>query len=61
MVDFRSLNGKEYAHTIHGFEVKIHSSSSSAIEEVDSGSSKVCWFILVSHAVLQAVCTRLSC
>ena len=45
---FSSLKGKEYAYSIHGFEVKIHSSTQSAIEEVDSGSSKVLikWILL---------------
>lgn len=35
------LDGKEHAHTIHGFEVKIHASQVSSTDEVNSGSSKV--------------------
>lgn len=41
LVAFRFLSGKEHAHTIHGFEVKICASKASSIDEVGSGSSKV--------------------
>ena len=31
----------EHAHTIHGFEVKVHASAASSIQAADHGSNKV--------------------
>ena len=35
------LDGKECAHTIHGFEVMVAASAASSLGEVEAGSNKV--------------------
>ena len=35
------LDGKECAHTVHGFEVMVAASAASSFEEVEAGSNKV--------------------
>ena len=47
---FSSLSGDEYAHTVHGFEVKICASMPSSVEAIGAGSSKVfCFCVLGSY------------